>query len=73
MNKDQLNLNINLDQATDVVCEQCEKTVFNQGLMLKKVSKFLTGTNQDGLIPITVFYCVNCNHVNTEFLPKEAK
>lgn len=71
MNKDQLNLNIKLDQTIDVTCESCEGTVFNQGLMLKKVSKFLTGTGQEGLIPITIFYCVKCNHVNPEFLPKE--
>jgi len=37
--------------------------------MLRKASKFLTGTAQDALIPIPVFACGKCGHVNKDFLP----
>jgi hypothetical protein len=41
--------------------------------MLRKASKFLTGTPQDALIPLPVFSCSKCGHVNTEFLPEPLK
>ena len=31
----------------------------------------MTGTAQDALLPIPVFACSKCGHVNEEFLPKE--
>lgn len=30
--------------------------IFQQGVILRKVSKFVTGTQEDALIPIPVFY-----------------
>ena len=47
--------------------------VFQEGLMLRKASKFLTGTQQDALIPLPVFSCAKCGHVNEEFLPEPLK
>jgi hypothetical protein len=38
--------------------------------MLRKASKFLTGTAQDALIPIPVFYCSKCQHINSDMMPK---
>jgi len=31
-------------------------SVFQQGVILRKVSKFITGTDEDALLPIPVFY-----------------
>ena len=39
--------------------------------MLRKVSRFLTGDAQDGVMPIATFAYVKCGHVNKEFYPKE--
>ena len=63
--------NIRFDQTVGVVCERCGDKVFSEAVMLRKVSKFLVATtsNKDQVIPIPVFYCVSCNHVNKEFLP----
>ena len=66
-----MKLSISLDKTTPVVCEKCEGQTFTSALMLRKASKFLTGTAQDALVPIEVFACVSCGHVNTDFLPKE--
>jgi len=41
--------------------------------MLRKASRFITGTAQDALIPIPVFACSKCGHVNEEFLPSQLK
>jgi uncharacterized Zn finger protein len=64
-------LNISLDKTTGVTCEKCGGHTFTEGLIIRKASKFLTGTEKDAVIPIPTFVCSNCGHVNQEFLPKE--
>lgn len=66
-------INIPLDQTQAVYCNNCEYDVFNQGIFLRKAPRLLTGSPVDSYIPIPVFYCVKCKHVNNEFLPKEQK
>ena len=66
-------LNISLDKTTPFACDECGHEVFREGVMLRKASKFLTGTAQDALVPIPVFTCAKCNHVNSEFLPEELR
>lgn len=59
-----------LDKTTGIKCENCECEVFVPAFVLRKVSKLLIGAQQDGVIPINVFACANCGHVNKEFTPK---
>ena len=61
---------VDLRNTEEVVCPKCGGKVFNQGLMLRKVSPLLTGTGQPGLIPIPVFECVNCHEILSEYLPE---
>jgi hypothetical protein len=67
------NINISLDKTTAVTCEKCENEVFAEGTLLRKASRFLTGTTNDALIPIPLFYCTKCGHTNEEFLPIQLK
>jgi hypothetical protein len=67
------NLNITLDQTTETVCEVCNHKFFHQALYIRKVSGILTGTGQPSYIPIPVFACDKCDHVNKEFLPLEVR
>lgn len=73
MNNPTANLNISIDQTTAVKCENCESEFFVNTLMMRKVSGLLTGTGHPSYIPIPVFACLKCNHVNSEFLPQEVK
>jgi hypothetical protein len=66
-------LNVSLDKTVAIVCEKCENQTFTEAVILRKVSRFLTGQAQDGLVPIPVFVCQKCSHVNEEFLPAELK
>lgn len=66
----QQQLNIPLDKSTPLVCEECQNETFKQVFFLRTVSKFIAGTDQDGLIPIPSFACTSCGHVNNEFQPK---
>jgi len=36
--------------------------------MIKKVSKFITGSSQDTIVPFPTYCCDSCGHVNEEFL-----
>ncbi len=73
MNQEQPRLNIDLTKTQEIVCDKCGGKVFQEGLMLRKASKFLTGTTQDALIPLPVFSCSACGHVNEDFLPEPLK
>lgn len=65
-----MNLNLSLDKTTPIVCDECGCESFIQVTFLRKVSKFIAGTDQDALIPIPSFACSKCGHVNDEFQPK---
>jgi hypothetical protein len=64
-------LNVSLNKTVAFECDECQNQVFIQGVLLRKASKFLTGTAQDAVVPIPIFACSKCGHVNQEFIPKE--
>jgi predicted nucleic-acid-binding Zn-ribbon protein len=66
-----MKVNIDLKKTTGVTCDRCGAFTFQEGLMLRKVSRFLTGEAQDGVIPIPTFICTKCGHVNKDFYPKD--
>lgn len=71
--QEKVKLNFGLDKTTGITCDNCGSQVFSEGLLIRKASKFLTGTAQDAIIPIPVFACTKCGTVNEEFLPAELK
>jgi uncharacterized Zn finger protein len=71
MDQKELNMNVSLKDTTTIDCEECGHSVFQEGVLLRKISRFVTGTAQDALMPIPVFSCAKCGHVNTEFMPKD--
>jgi len=73
MSQEQMKMNIDLKKTTAITCDECGKAVFQEGLMLRKANKFLVGTQQDALIPLPVFSCAACGHVNEEFYPEPLK
>ena len=64
---------ISLKDTTEVVCDNCNHNVFHMGILLRKISPFLTGTGKPSYLPIDniAFYCVKCGSVNKEFIPTE--
>lgn len=62
-------MNVSLKDTTEIVCEECSHNVFSQVFFLRKVSRFTLGTPEDGTVPMQVFACSMCGHVNKEFLP----
>ncbi len=64
------NLNVNLSEMPFVTCESCGGNVFEERMMLKQVSKFMTGSEQDSIVPLPVISCAKCSHVNELFKPR---
>jgi DNA-directed RNA polymerase subunit RPC12/RpoP len=73
MSQEQMNLNISLDKTKGIFCDECGHQAFQEVTLLRKVSRFVTGTSQDALVPIPVFACAKCGHINEEFLPIQLK
>ena len=59
--------NVDLSNATTLECEECKCKAFKQSLMLKKLSALISPTGKEALIPVAVFVCEQCGHVNKEF------
>ena len=70
-NKDGGMDNLDLSHAKDIVCEKCEGMTFKQSMMLKSLSALMSPTGQESIIPISVFACDMCGHVNKEFTKLE--
>lgn len=66
-------LNVALNKTTAFECDECQNQVFIQGVLLRKASKFLTGTSQDAIVPIPIFSCSKCGAVNREFIPEQLR
>lgn len=64
---------IDISKSKAVVCAACGDDVFIPAMRFRKLSKILTGTSKDAIIPIEVYMCSGCGEVNTELLPDELK
>tara|TARA_R100000152_G_C6552681_1_gene26587 strand:- start:89 stop:304 length:216 start_codon:yes stop_codon:yes gene_type:complete len=71
MNREQPGLNIDFSQTTAEVCESCGNDTFQEVYKMRKLSALLSPTGQESMIPIQIFCCAKCGHVNKGFLPKE--
>jgi uncharacterized Zn finger protein len=63
-----LSKQIDMSQAESVKCESCESSTFQQTLLLKKISAIVSPSGKEILIPVAVFKCDKCDHVNKDFL-----
>ena len=70
-NPQQPQMNIDFSQTTAEVCEKCGNDTFHHIFKIRKLSALLSPTGQETMVPIQVFACVKCNHINEGFLPKE--
>ena len=58
---------IDVSQTTPLKCEKCENQTFKQTLLIRKMSALVSPNGQEQIIPIGVFACEKCGHVNSEF------
>lgn len=65
-------LNIKLGNTTGIKNSE-GGSVLQQGIILRKVSKFVAGTPEDAIIPIPVFYDPYTFKIYADGLPKELR
>ena len=70
-NPQQPQMNIDFSQTTAETCEKCCNDTFVQVYQMRKLSALLSPTGQEAMIPVQVFACAKCGHINKGFLPKE--
>ena len=67
----QRQMNIDMSQTSEMKCDKCENLTFKQTIMLRKMSAIVSPNGQETIIPMAVFACEKCNHVNDEFIKSE--
>jgi len=58
---------IDLREQPTVTCETCNGEFFKEVVILKKVSRMLTGSSEDTIVPFPTYKCDSCGHVNKDF------
>ena len=58
---------IDMSQTTSIKCDKCENQTFKNTLIIRKLSALVSPNGQEQYIPVAVFACEKCGHVNAEF------
>ena len=65
---------LNIDFSTTTAVEGFDGgQLFGQAFVLRKISKFIIGANEDALIPIPVFYDLESRKIIKDSLPPELR
>jgi hypothetical protein len=70
--ENQPQLNIDLKSTTSIETPDGNK-IFQQGVLLRKVSKFVVGAKEDAVMPIPVFYDPQTNKILESTIPVELR
>lgn len=69
---EQPQLNLDLSKTTSIDTPSGGK-IWQQGMILRKVSKFVIGAQEDAIVPIPVFYDAETGKILEDTLPKELR
>tara|TARA_S200002703_G_C3796176_1_gene245814 strand:+ start:88 stop:318 length:231 start_codon:yes stop_codon:yes gene_type:complete len=72
MQQQQPQMNLDLSKTTPINTPSGGK-IWQQGMILRKVSKFVTGTTEDAIVPIPVFYDPETGDILEDTIPKEIR
>jgi len=65
---------MNIDFTTTTPVEGFDGgQLFGQAFIIRKVSKFTLGSNEDAMVPIPVFYDLETRKILTDSLPPEIR
>ena len=60
---------INIKDTETIVCEKCGNGLSIQSFFLKKISALVSPTGQESIVPVQVYSCGNCGHINRKLNP----
>lgn len=70
--KEQMQMKVDITQSTPIKSPEGNQ-VFQEAVILRKISKFIAGTSEDAVIPIPVFIDTKTGKILIEMLPKELR
>ena len=74
MNQNGTQPQVNIDFKNTTAVEGFDGgQLFGQAFVIRKVSKFVTGGDEDGLLPIPVFYDMDTKKILPDSLPPELR
>ena len=65
-------MNVDVKNTTSIETPS-GKVVFQQGMILRKVSKFVVGADEDAIMPIPVFYDPETNKILESTIPVDLR
>ena len=63
----QIQETIDFSKTSQIKCESCSGSTFKQTLLLRMMSALASPSGQETIVPMQVFGCEKCGHVNKEF------
>jgi hypothetical protein len=72
MNNQDLKINIDLKNTQPITSPEGNH-VFAEGIVLRKISRFVAGTAEDAVMPVPIFYDVQTGKVLLDTLPKDLR
>jgi|TARA_R110000824_G_scaffold228206_1_gene416028 hypothetical protein len=63
-------INIKIEDLTDIECDDCQGKYFRPVAMMKRLSPLVNPSGKEQIVPMQVFRCDDCGHVNEIFIPK---
>ena len=70
---EQPQMKVDLDQTTAINCEleSCKNDTFIPAFKMRRMSALLSPHGKETMIPMQVFACAKCGHINEDFQTKE--
>lgn len=61
---------VDFSQSLEYVCDKCGHKSFVAQYLIRKFSAFISPSGQEAIVPIQVFACASCSHINDDFIPE---
>ena len=61
-------MNIKPSELDDVICEECNNFTFVQVVLMKRMPPLISPTGKEAFIPMEVYACNACGHINERFI-----
>jgi len=59
---------LDLNEADTITCQECGNASFIQSFFLKKISALMSPTGKEAIVPVQVFSCGNCGKVPSKMI-----
>ena len=61
--ENQPKMNVNVNEAQDMKCEECDNELFESVFRIKKLSALISPTGKTSVIPVQLLACTKCGVV----------